>query len=144
VTKDSSAASTTIATPAFNTTASNELLLAFVATDYKSGTNTRVKSIAGGSLTWKLIKRTNAQSGSAEIWRGFATAPLSGVTVMATLSQSVVSSMTVMSYSGVSTTGTNGSGALGAIAGASAKSGAVSQSGHHGCGFMGAGCRQRL
>jgi hypothetical protein len=52
--KDSSAASTTIATPGFNTTASNELLLVFVATDYKSGTNMTVKSIAGAGLTWTL------------------------------------------------------------------------------------------
>ena len=126
VAKDSSSSSTTIATPAFSTAGANELVLAFVATDYLSGTNTTVKSIAGGSLTWTLVKRTNAQSGTAEIWRAFATAPLAGVTVTATLSQSVASSITVMSFSGVSTTGTNGSGAIGAVGGASAKSGAPS------------------
>ena len=128
VAKDGSSASTTIASPAFSTARANELVLAFVATDYLSGTNTTVKSIAGGSLTWTLVKRTNAQSGTAEIWRTFATTPLAGVTVTATLSQSVASSITVMSFSGVSTTGTNGSGAIGAIGGASAKSGAPSAS----------------
>ena len=128
VTKDGSSSSTTIATPSFNTAAANELLLAFVSTDYKSGTNTTVKSIAGGSLTWTLVKRTNTQSGTAEIWRAFAAAPLAGVTVTATLSQSVASSITVMSFSGASTTGTNGSGAIGAIGGASASSGAPSAS----------------
>ncbi len=128
VVKDGSSSSTTIATPAFNTAVSNELILAFVATDYKSGTNTTVKSIAGGSLTWNLVKRANAQSGTAEIWRAFASAPLSGVTVTATLSQSVASSITVVSFSGVSTTGTNGSGAIGAIGGASATTGAPSAS----------------
>lgn len=117
VAKDSSAASTTITTPAFSTTSGNELLLAFVATDYSGGTNTTVKSIAGGGLTWALVKRVNAQSGTAEIWRALATGPLSSVTVNATLSQSVASSITVMSFSGVSTSGTNGSGAIGAIGG---------------------------
>jgi hypothetical protein len=126
VAKDGSSAGTTIATPTFNTTGANELLLAFVATDYLSGTNTTVKSIAGGSLTWTLVKRTNLQSGTAEIWRAFASAPLAGATVTATLSQSVVSSITLLGFSGVSTTGTNGSGAIGAVGSASASSGAPS------------------
>jgi hypothetical protein len=128
IARDSSSASTTIASPAFNTASANELLLAFVATDYISGTNTTVKNIAGGSLAWTLVRRANAQSGSAEIWRAFATAPLAGATVTATLSQAVASCITVMSFSGASTTGTNGSGAIGAIGGASAKSGAPSAS----------------
>src|ERR1700712_2448205 len=81
VVKDNTSSSTTITAPAFSTAGANELVLAFVATDYKSGTNTTVKSIAGGSLTWTLVRRTNAQSGTAEIWRAFATAPLTGATV---------------------------------------------------------------
>jgi len=70
--------------------------------------------------------RTNAQSGSSEIWRAFATAPLSNVTATATLSQSVLASMTVITFTGVDTTGTNGSGAVGATASANAKTGAPS------------------
>ena len=124
VSKDGSSASATIASPAFSTSTSNELLLAFVATDYVGGTNTTVKSIAGASLTWTLVQRTNGQSGTAEIWRAFATAPLSSVTVTASLSQSVVSSLTVMSFAGVSTAGANGSGAIGAVGSKSAVSGA--------------------
>src|SRR5882672_1845081 len=87
--KDSSAATSTIATPAFSTTAGNELLLAFIATDYSSGTNTTVTTVTGAGLTWVLAVRTNVQRGTAEIWRAFATAPLTGVTATATLSQSV-------------------------------------------------------
>jgi hypothetical protein len=60
-------------------------------------------------------QRTNAQAGTAEIWRAFATTTLSAVTVTATLSQSVAASMTVMSFTGVNTTGTGGSGAIGAV-----------------------------
>src|SRR5208283_1322581 len=44
--------------------------------------------------------------------------------VTATLSQSVVSSITVLSFTGVNTSGTNGSGAIGATKSASAASGA--------------------
>ena len=103
---DGAAASATIASQTFSTASSNELILAFVATDFVSGTNTTVKSVAGGGLTWALVERTNAQSGSAEIWRAFAVTPLSNVAVTASLSQSVVSSITVMSFAGVSTAGT--------------------------------------
>ena len=101
VSKDNSTASATITSPAFSTATPNELLLAFIATDYVSGTNTTVKSISGGGLTWTLVQRANAQSGSAEIWRAFAASTLSNATVAATLSQSVVASMTVMSFAGV-------------------------------------------
>ena len=122
--KDQSTASSTVVTPTFSTASGNELLLALIATDYLSGTNTTVTGVSGAGLTWVLVLRTNTRSGTSEIWRAFATAPLSGVTVTATLSQSVVSSMTVMSFTGVSTSGTNGSGAIGATKSASAASGA--------------------
>ncbi len=121
-------ASSTITSPVFSTAATNELLLAFVATDYISGTNTTVKSVAGGGLTWTLVTRANIQSGSSEIWRAFATTRLSSVSVAATLSQSVVASITVMSFEGVNTTGTNGSGAIGATSNNNAASGAPSAS----------------
>src|SRR5664279_5111528 len=45
--KDGATASTTIASPTFATSSPNELILVFVATDYLSGTNTTVKSVAG-------------------------------------------------------------------------------------------------
>jgi hypothetical protein len=121
--KDGTSASSTITSPVFSTAASNELILAFVATDYVSGSNTTVKSVVGGGLTWTLVERSNVQSGSAEIWRTFATSHLSGVSVTATLSQSVVSSITVMSFEGVNTSGTNGSGAIGATSNNNAAAG---------------------
>jgi Domain of unknown function (DUF4082)/Bacterial Ig-like domain/Bacterial Ig domain/SdrD B-like domain len=125
---DRTTASTTVATSAFSTTAGNELLLAFVSTDFSSGSNTTVTGIAGAGLTWVLVRRTNTQLGTAEIWRAFATSPLNAVTVTATLSQSVVSSMTVMSFAGVDPSGTNGSGAIGATASANASSGSPTAS----------------
>lgn len=128
VSQDGSTASTTITSPGFSTGTGNELLLAFVSTDYLGGTNTTVTGITGGGLTWVLVRRTNGQSGTSEIWRAFAISTVSDATVTATLSQKVMASMTVMSFAGVNTSGTNGSGAIGAIGGASASRGAPTAS----------------
>ncbi|HXI30676.1 MAG TPA: Ig-like domain-containing protein, partial [Vicinamibacterales bacterium] len=114
---------TTLVTGTFSTTQPNELLLAFISADYRTGTNTTVTGIAGAGLTWVLVQRTNVQLGSSEIWRAFAPAKLSLVTVTATLSQSTAGSMTVVSFSNVDTTGTNGSGAVGAAASANSPGG---------------------
>jgi hypothetical protein len=121
---DGTATATTRATAAFSTASANELLLAFVSSGRSTGTNPVVNSIAGGSLTWVLVQRTNTQLGTAEIWRAFAPAVLTNATVTATFSQSVLSSMTVVSFTGVDTTGTNGSGAIGATATANGATGA--------------------
>src|SRR5579884_2263187 len=121
--KDRSWASTRITTPAFSTTAGQELLLAFIATDGNDAGMT-VQSVTGAGLTWVLVKRSNGQLGTSEIWRAFATAPLTNVSVSANLSQSVAASISVVSFKGVDTSGTNGSGAIGAVAGNSASSGA--------------------
>jgi hypothetical protein len=122
--KDLSAPGTTLTTPVFSTSASNELLLAFVATDALGGANTTVQSVSGGGLAWALVVRTNAQSGTSEIWRAFAPSPLANAAITAATSQSVVSSLVVMSFTGVDTSGTYGSGAIGATASASSTSGA--------------------
>lgn len=124
VSRDQVSASTTVSSPTLSTTSGNELLLAFVATDYLSGANTVVNSISGGGLTWTLVVRTNTQSGDSEIWRAFASSPLSNVSIVATLSHSVLSSLTVMSFAGVDPSGTNGSGAIGAVSSGNASSGA--------------------
>ena len=104
VSKDGTTASTTIATPVFTTKSGNELLLAFVTTDFLSGANTTVSGVAGGGLTWSLVKRTNVQSGDAEIWAAFAPSALANITVTATVSHSVITSITVLSFTGVDTT----------------------------------------
>jgi Domain of unknown function (DUF1929)/Bacterial Ig-like domain/Glyoxal oxidase N-terminus len=120
---DRSTAATTIAATAVTTTAGNELLLAFVSTDNISGTTT-VTGVAGGGLTWQLAVRTNAQRGTAEVWRTFAPAVLTNVTVTATLSQSVAGSIVVVSFKGADPSGASGAGALGATRSASASTGA--------------------
>jgi len=112
---DASVPSTTAQTAAFSTTGSNELLLAYISADSNAGANT-VTAVSGGGLTWVLVQRENNQGGDAEIWRAFAPSPLTNITVTATLAQSVRSSITVQAYAGVNTSGTNGSGAIGAVA----------------------------
>lgn len=124
VSADQASARTTVSTPIFSTTSANELLLAFVSADRVSSPNTTVTAISGAGLTWVLVRRTNTQLGTAEIWRAFAPSALSGATVTATLSQSVLSSITVMSFTGVDATGTNGSGAIGATGTGNATQGA--------------------
>src|SRR6516225_5349620 len=129
ISKDQGSASATVSTGAFSTTSGNELLLAFVSGDAPaSGTNTVVTGLAGGGLVWVLAQRTNTQLGTAEIWRAFAPSPLASVTVTATLSSSVVSSITVMTFTGVDTTGTSGSGAIGAQGSANSGGGAPTAS----------------
>ena len=124
VSKDQGTSLNNVSAPPFSTTSGNELLLAFISTDYSSGSNTTVSSVSGGGLTWVTAVRANGQSGTSEIWRAFASAPLTNATVTATLSQSVASSITVMSFTGVNTSGTNGSGAIGNIKSVSMASGA--------------------
>lgn len=66
------------------------------------------------------------QNGTSEIWRTFAPAPLSNVSVTAALSGNFNGSMTVMSFTGVDPSGSNGSGAIGVTAMSSATSAAPS------------------
>jgi hypothetical protein len=87
-----------------------------------------VTNVTGASLTWVLVRRTNAQLGTAEVWRAFAPTTLSNVTVSANLSQSVAASITIVSFTGVDASGSNGSGAIGATGSGSASSGAPAAS----------------
>jgi hypothetical protein len=119
---------TSVATGKFSTSSPNELLLAFISADSISSTNVTVNSVSGAGVTWARVIRTNVQRGTAEIWRAFAPSALTNVTVIAALSQSVSSSMTVMSFSGVDTTGTRGSGAIGATGTGNAPGGAPTAS----------------
>ncbi len=125
VSQSSTGAVSSIASPAFSTTAANELLLAFVGAGPSTSAVT-VNSVTGAGVPWVLVQRTNAQAGTAEVWRAFSPVVLSNVTVTANLSASVYSSITVMSFQGIDPSGSSGSGAIGATVSASAASGAPS------------------
>jgi hypothetical protein len=122
VSSDRSTAAASIGSPVFSTTAPNELLLAFIATDGVSAGMT-VTAVSGAGLTWALVQRTNVQLGTAEIWRAFAPGTLANVSVNATLSQSVAASITVVTFTGIDTSGTGGSGATGVATGTNANPG---------------------
>jgi PKD repeat protein len=123
VSGDRGTAATTVSTSTFSTRATNELLLAFVSADSVKSPNITVTKLSGAGLTWQLVLRTNVQQGTAEIWRAFASSTLTNISVTATLSQSVCSSITVVSFTGVDTSGAYGSGAIGATASANGRTG---------------------
>ena len=115
---DRSTNANTIVSPAFTTHATNELLLAFIATDGAQNSATTVTGVTGSGLTWTLVRRTNTQSGTSEIWRAFAPAVITNGTVTGALSRSTSASITVVSFTGADPSGTGGAGAIGAIGGA--------------------------
>ena len=72
----------TLQTPAFNTTTTTDLLVAFVAYDGPA-TGPQTATVSGGGVNWLLAKRSNTQHGTAEIWTAKATDFLTGVTIVA-------------------------------------------------------------
>jgi len=111
----------------FSTATTNELLLAFVSAGDVSAGNT-VTAVTGAGLTWTLVRRTNAQRGTSEVWRAFAATRLNNVLVTVQIAQPSPVTATLVSLSRVDTTGTDGSGAIGATASGSAGSGAPTAS----------------
>ena len=61
-----------------------ETLVAFVGSDGPSGAGRQTVTVSGGGLTWTLVKRSNGQSGDAEIWPRSAAGTLTNVTVTST------------------------------------------------------------
>ena len=127
VSADNNTLTAAVTTAAFSTSSANEVLLAFVSSGRNATTATTthpvVTSVTGGGLTWVLVQRTNVQPGTSEIWRAFASGPLTNVTVTANFSQPVLSSVTVVSFTGADISGTNASGAIGAVGTGSAATG---------------------
>src|SRR5262249_7690666 len=73
-------ASDTMQTPAFSTTTASDFVLAFVPYDGPPGAP-QTATVSGARLPWQLVKRSNMQWGTAEIWAAKATNLLSSVTV---------------------------------------------------------------
>jgi hypothetical protein len=124
VTTHQSTASGTIASPALTTAGPNELLLAFIGSDGPSNAGSQSFSkVAGGGLTWRLLKRANAQAGTAEIWAASAAGVITSATITATRAGgSYPGLITVVAFAGADLVAT------GATAGAGAGSGAPSVS----------------
>ena len=113
--------STSVTSPTLTTSQSNELLVAFIASDGpKPGAQT-ISTVTGGSLTWTMRKRTNTQAGTAEIWTAFAPSVLTNATVKATHPGSYTGSITEAAFVGASST-------IGAVGSNNAASGATTAS----------------
>lgn len=97
---DNGSPNSTVVSKSLSTSYAHELLLVCISADNIGSPNTTVKSITntGTALNWALVRRTNAQQGTAELWSATASSQVSGITVTATLSQSVASSMTILGF----------------------------------------------
>jgi hypothetical protein len=110
-----------VTTATFSTVAPGEVLLAFVGSDGPNGSGKQTVTVSGGGLTWKLVKRANAQPGDAEVWTATAANPTSGIAVSSTpLQTGYDQDLTVVAYEGAA--------GVGASAAASTSSGAPSVS----------------
>jgi hypothetical protein len=90
--------SNTMQTPVFSTATPGELLVAFVGYDGPPA-SPQTATVSGAGLTWTLLKRSNFQYGTSEIWAARATGTLTNVFVV---SQPGISgfhgSMTVIAF----------------------------------------------
>jgi hypothetical protein len=106
-----------VTTPSFHTAMAGETILAFVSTDGPAGAGKQTVTVSGAGLTWKLVKRANAQSGDSEVWAATAGTILSTATVTSTeLRSGYPQDLTVIAMEGTA--------GVGASAAASATSGA--------------------
>jgi beta-lactam-binding protein with PASTA domain len=87
-------------TALFSTSASNEVLIAFAASDGPTSGNQRV-TITGAGLTWTLVRRASTQAGTSEIWAATATNQLSNIRVTSTQAiGGYRQSLTVVTFTG--------------------------------------------
>jgi hypothetical protein len=69
-----------VSTPPITTTAANELLVAYVASDGGPSV-AELMTVSGGGLNWTLLRRANASAGTAEVWTAVAPAPLANAVI---------------------------------------------------------------
>jgi Bacterial Ig domain/Lysyl oxidase len=95
----------TLQTPPLSPATAGDLLVAFVAYDGPSNAP-QTASVSGGGLTWTLLKRSNSQSGTAEIWSTRAVG-LSSITVLSQPGNGLSNhgSLTVIAFTNASGTG---------------------------------------
>jgi Bacterial Ig domain/Lysyl oxidase len=105
----------TVTAPPLSTTKPGDLVLAFVGSDGRTGSQTF--TVSGGGLTWSLVRRANSRPGSSEIWKAVAPGTLNLASVTSTPSQTGLDqSLRVVAFAGAA--GVGGSVAAGAATGA--------------------------
>ena len=113
-----SSSASTITSPNFSTHQTDEVLLAFLASDGPKTAKETFSTVTGGGVTWTLRTRSNTQAGTAEIWQANAPQLISDASITATRASGTAGgSITVLAFSGADATTT------GATASASASSG---------------------
>jgi hypothetical protein len=105
---------TSITSPSFSTTSTNQLVVVFLAFDDLTPGN-GTTAMTGGGLTWTLVARQNARRGGVEVWRAYAANRLTNVSVTATITQPTPATIGVVSFTGADTSGTNAAGGIGAV-----------------------------
>jgi hypothetical protein len=68
-------------TPPFSTATDNDLLVAFVSYDGPPAGG-QIATVSGAGFTWQLLKRSNAQLGTSEIWAARVNGKLTNATVL--------------------------------------------------------------
>jgi hypothetical protein len=108
-----------VTTSAFRTSLAGERLFAFAGSDGPATANSQSLSVSGAGLSWTLVKRANAQFGTAEVWTALAPNALTNANVTASQSRTGYRmSLYVVAYQGV--------GGVGNSVAASASTGAPS------------------
>ena len=74
----------TLTATGLTTATAGEQLVAFVGMDGPAGATSQRATVSGGGLTWRLVKRSDTQTGVAEIWTARAASALTDATVTAT------------------------------------------------------------
>ncbi len=93
-------------TATLTTAGANRLILAFGSSDGPASGAAQTLTVSGGGLTWSLVQRVNTSLGSSEIWRAFASAPLSNASISLTQSQTNYhQSLTVVAFAGATGVG---------------------------------------
>jgi hypothetical protein len=91
-----------VTTSAFRTSLPGERLFAFAGSDGPAKAHSQNLSVSGAGLSWTLVKRANAQFGTAEVWTALAPNALSNATVTASQRQTGYRmSLYVVAYQGV-------------------------------------------
>ncbi|WP_347352614.1 Ig-like domain-containing protein [Intrasporangium sp.] len=114
--QQASAEGTGPVTATLSTGGSHDVLLAFVGGD-GPGSGGETATVSGAGLDWSLVRRTNGQGGTSEIWQAKASGVLSDAAITSTLGHDGYDqSLTVVAFSGASGVGTSAgtSGATGA------------------------------
>ena len=86
------------------TAQAGELILAFIMSDGSATTKQTISSVTGGGLSWRLRQRSNARSGTSEIWQAVAPTAVSNMVVTANRgSGSYTGSLVVTAFIGADT-----------------------------------------